>query len=91
MENFETYIINLDSNPNIPKVKELNGLKIFCTSSSVIRVSEVMKKLTDGGLELTEDQVWTSSKISAQFIKAKHPECKKIRVVGEEPLFEELT
>ena len=86
----DSFIINLDSKPDIPKIKELGSPIFFVTSSSIVRVSEIKQKLQSEGFDVSEDQIWTSSKISASFIAANHPECKKVRVVGEEPLFEEL-
>ncbi|WP_369404781.1 HAD-IIA family hydrolase [Piscibacillus salipiscarius] len=86
--------VYLDDEPIDGAAKTINELKaqghkvVFLTNKSIARRSDYVEKLNKMGIECTIEDVINSNFITAKFLQGKPG---KALVIGEKPLFEELT
>ncbi|CAM9156145.1 unnamed protein product [Phaeothamnion confervicola] len=75
----------------VEAVKELMEKKVlFVTNDSRKSRKQYQEKLLGMGIPADESDVVPSSFMAADYLKQKHPECKKAFVIGEQGLCDEL-
>ncbi|PXW89011.1 4-nitrophenyl phosphatase [Streptohalobacillus salinus] len=97
MKKYAGYLIDLDGtvyngteriDAAVQFVKELNRLQLpylFLTNNSTKHPKDVAKKLMEMDIQATEEQVFTTSMATAQYVKEHYPN-KRIYPIGEEGL-----
>jgi len=60
------------------KLKELGKNLFFVTNSSRNTRASMEKNLVHGGFQPDKDKIFTSSYLSARYLKLKHPDVKKV-------------
>lgn len=67
------------------------GLKVaYVTNNATRTVEQYQEKFRSFGVEAAADQIFTSSKATAQYLSQQHPERGRVYVVGERGLREAL-
>ena len=74
----------------LEEIKKAGKKAFFITNSSARSRRMMVEKLAKYGYEATEDQIYGSAYIAAQYIKNNFPEVKKAYVVAMDGVKEEL-
>lgn len=89
--------VYLDDEPIKGAVEAINKLKsrgdrvVFLTNKSIARRKDYVQKLNGMGIDCILDEVVNSNFITAKFLKNTLKSNEQVFVIGEAPLFEELS
>jgi len=72
------------------KLKEQNKNVFIITNASRVTRQDMYDKMSKNGFEPDMDKIYTSSYLTAQYLKLNYPDVKKVYVVGTKALVTEL-
>lgn len=75
----------------IKELKERGDKVVFLTNKSIASRNDYVEKLNRLGIEVKLNEVINSNYITAHYLKSEMSEGDTVYVIGEEPLFEELS
>eukprot|EP01080_Neovahlkampfia_damariscottae_P007820 gene7820-12293_t len=75
---------------SITMLRKLKKNIFFITNNSTKSRKAYSEKFKTKNIEVSEDEIFSSSFIVADYLKVKHPEVKKVYVIGESGIEEEL-
>eukprot|EP01017_Pseudomicrothorax_dubius_P002625 TRINITY_DN1015_c0_g1_i1.p1 TRINITY_DN1015_c0_g1~~TRINITY_DN1015_c0_g1_i1.p1 ORF type:complete len:290 (+),score=78.62 TRINITY_DN1015_c0_g1_i1:144-1013(+) len=74
----------------LQKLTDLGKRVLFLTNNSTLTREEYVKKIASYGYTPRIEQIYSTSWVTAQYLKRKHPDIKKVYVVGLESVAKEL-
>jgi arabinose operon protein AraL len=75
----------------IQELRDRGDKIVFLTNKSIETISAYVKKLTGLGIEVERENVVNSNFLAARYLASNLSKGEKVMVIGEQPLYDELT
>lgn len=75
----------------IQELQERGDTIVFLTNKSIETIASYVKKLRKLGIDINQENVVNSNYLTARYLKSKLLPNEKVMVIGEQPLYDEIT